>query len=138
MVVTVVSEPSGSNIDLGGYTEEQLREKQEQDQNLPIIRRGLQWKAFIWNCRTTLQDRQGNEHILMMVDQSRSGWSVSTCLHNRQKRLHRQQSMSFSHDLGAFRSGAKLRKCFVLGNYAICYTFTRPAQLPIDLHPMAR
>lgn len=30
--VRVVSEPSGSSIDLGGYTEEQLREKQEQDQ----------------------------------------------------------------------------------------------------------
>lgn len=40
MVVTVVSEPSGSNIDLGCYTEEQLREKQEQDQNLAFL---MQW-----------------------------------------------------------------------------------------------
>lgn len=36
----VVSEPSGSSIDLGGYTEEQLREKQEQDQNLAFL---MQW-----------------------------------------------------------------------------------------------
>lgn len=38
--VRVVSEPSGSSIDLGGYTEEQLREKQEQDQNLAFL---MQW-----------------------------------------------------------------------------------------------
>lgn len=35
--VRVVSEPSGSSIDLGGYTEEQLREKQEQNQNLAFL-----------------------------------------------------------------------------------------------------
>lgn len=36
----MVSEPSGSSIDLGGCTEEQLREKQEQDQNLAFL---MQW-----------------------------------------------------------------------------------------------
>lgn len=38
--VRVVSEPSGSSIGLEGYTEDQLRKKQEQDKTLAFL---MQW-----------------------------------------------------------------------------------------------